>query len=283
MIVMPNDQAKPDDPARPTEIDTTKPSIARGYDAVLGGKDNFEVDRAMVEQYLQILPEVRSLAVANRAWLTRVVQFLGEHAGIDQFLDVGAGLPTQDNTHQVAQRTNPEARVVYVDNDPACQAFGRALLEEDERTRFVDGDLAEPAELLRHPDVAGHLDWNRPVGLIQCATIHHVTDAQGPQRIMASYVDALPPGSYLALTHFYDPEDDSGYFSGKARDLQQLGQDNGMNSGFWRTRAQIGSYFEGLDMVEPGLALLREWRPDSGVPARNDSDELVLGGVGRKP
>lgn len=267
----------------PTEIDTTKPSIARCYDAVLGGKDNFEVDRALVEQYLRILPEVRSLAVANRAWLTRVVRFLTEQAGIDQFLDVGAGLPTRDNTHQVAQRSNPAARVVYVDDDPACQAFGRALLEEDERTRFVDGDLTEPAELLRHPGITGHLDWNRPVGLIQCATLHHVTDARGPQQIMAGYVDALPAGSYLALTHFYDPEDDGGYFSGKARDLQQLGQDSGMNSGFWRTRAEIAAYFGGLELVEPGLALLQDWRPDADTPAGDDSDQLFLGGVGRKP
>lgn len=222
------------------------------------------------------------MAVANRAWLTRVVQFLAR-AGIDQFLDVGAGLPTQDNTHQVAQRVNPEARVVYVDNDPACQAFGRALLEEDEHTRFVDADFTEPDQLLRHPGVTGHLDWNRPVGLIHCATLHHVADAQEPRRIMADYIAALPPGSYLALTHFYDPEDDSGYFSGKARALQQLGQDSGMNSGFWRTRGQISSYFEGVELMEPGLVLLRDWRSESGASARDDSDELFLGGVGRKP
>src|SRR5437016_3567481 len=188
-------------------IDAGTPSVARVYDAFLGGENNFAVDRLVFQETVRMVPHARLMAVENRHWLIRAVRFLTQECGIDQFLDVGSGLPTRENTHQAVQRAIPDASVVYVDNDPACWAFGRALLEDNEFTHFVDADLTRPAELLAHPAITKHLDFDRSIALIQCATMHHVPDEQRPDEIMAVYRDALPSGSYLALTHFWDPED----------------------------------------------------------------------------
>jgi hypothetical protein len=264
-------------------LDTSKPSIARAYDAFLNGKDNFEVDREVVRQVTQVLPEARQIAVENRQWLIRVVRFLTRELGIDQFLDVGSGLPSAENTHEVAQRVIPDATVVYVDNDPACQAFGRALLEGNGFTHFVDGDLTRPRELLAHPGVTKSLDFDRPLALLQCATLHHVPEEQRPYEIMSTYIDALPSGSYLLLTHFWDPAD-NGPLTATVRGIEQRLCDAGLGSGFWRPREEIEAFFEGLELVEPGLVPLHEWWPDG--PRLREltlADQLILGGVGRKP
>ncbi|MCI2415940.1 SAM-dependent methyltransferase [Saccharopolyspora sp. K220] len=259
------------------------PSIARVYDAFVGGKDNYEVDRALYRQVLEFAPEAPAFAREHRDWLIRVVRFLAGTAGIDQFLDCGSGLPTAENTHQVAQRVNSEARVVYVDNDPVVQAHGRALLEENDRTRFVAGDLTDPAALLADPMVRGHLDFNRPLALIQCSTIHHVPDSQDPNGIMVAYIDALPSGSYVALTHWYDPADGSGV-SATARRIQDLFNNGGLGSATFRSRAQIESLFTGLELLEPGLTRIADWWPSGPrLKPLADIDDIVLGGVGRKP
>ncbi|WP_137812608.1 SAM-dependent methyltransferase [Gandjariella thermophila] len=266
----------------PTEIDTSQPSIARVYDAFLGGKDNYEVDRAVYRQLLEIAPETPQVARQCRAWLTRVVRFLAGHAGVDQFLDCGSGLPTAENTHQVAQRYNPEARVVYVDNDPVVAAHGRALLEENEFTHFVAADLRHPAELLRSPAVAERLDFERPIALIHSNTLHHVADAERPRDIISSYVDGLPSGSYVAISHLYDPADGSPR-SELAREAQQRFI-NLMGTCFFRTRDEITAFFDGLEFVEPGLTYLFEWWPEGPrLTPPADGEHLLLGGVARKP
>jgi hypothetical protein len=266
------------------EIDTTTPSVARAYDYFLDGKDNFEVDRAVLRAAEEIVPEAKLWALENRAWLTRVVRFIASKTGVDQFLDVGSGLPTRENTHQVAQRSNPKATVVYVDNDPACQAYGRALLEDNERTHLIEADLRRPSELLSHRTVTKNLDFDRPLALIQCGTIHHVADEAGPYEIMQSYIDALPSGSFVALTHFWDPADENPVYSELARRSQQAFRDANLGSGFWRTRAEIQRFFDGLELLEPGLTRLVDWWPDGPlVRELTAADETILGGVGRKP
>lgn len=264
-------------------VDTSTPSIARTYDACLGGKDNFEVDRAVLRQILEVMPEFNTMAEQNRDWLIRVVRFLAREAGIDQFLDVGSGLPTRENTHQAAQRVNPEASVVYVDNDPACVAFGQALLEENARTRFVSADLTDPDELLAHPRIADHLDFRRPIGLIQCSTAHHIPDEWHPEQIMDAYRRAMPSGSYLALAQTFDPED-GGYYTNLARGIERTFRDSGFGTVCYRGRDRIRAYFGDWELVEPGLTLISQWWPDRPHHrTASDADELMLGGVARKP
>ena len=179
-------------------IDESKPSVARAYDAFLDGKDNFEVDRHLVEKFLEVLPDAKAMARKNRRWLIRAVRWLADTAGIDQFLDCGSGLPTQENTHDVVQRVNPDARVVYVDIDPICAVHGRALLEDNDRTYFAHADLTEVESLFEHPSVTRYLDLTRPVALIHCSTIHHVSDEQQPYDIMQRYIERLPS---VAIRH----------------------------------------------------------------------------------
>ncbi|GAA4126808.1 SAM-dependent methyltransferase [Actinomadura keratinilytica] len=266
----------------PAVIDTTKASIARVYDVFLGGKDNYAVDREVAGQVIEQIPQTLRFAQEHRAWLIRVVRFLVK-AGIDQFLDCGSGLPTAENTHQVAQRGNRDARVVYVDIDPIVAAHGRALLEENANTRLVVGDLTRPRELFADPAVNGFLDLSRPVALIQCATIHHVPDEQRPHDIMRDYIDLLPSGSYLALTHWHDPADGS-EGSRIARYISDVFNNSSMGSGSFRSREEIQAFFDGLEMVEPGLTLLRDWWPDGpNLTPADGVDHIVLAGVGRKP
>lgn len=263
------------------KIDTTQPSIARVYDAFLGGRDNYEVDRAVYKQILEIAPEAASSGRMCRAWLTRVVRYLAGPGGIDQFLDCGSGLPTAENTHQVAQRANPEAKVVYVDNDPMVAAHGRVLLEENDFTHFAVADLRKPDELLSHPTVTGNLDFNRPIAVIHSNTLHHVADEDRPKEVIGSYVDAMPAGSYLAISHLHLPPEDSPY--------RALGEETQakfialMGTCHFRSREEIGSFFEGAELVDPGLSYLYEWWPDGPLlePAA-DGFHLLLGGLAHK-
>ncbi|GAB3298750.1 SAM-dependent methyltransferase [Parasphingorhabdus pacifica] len=264
------------------EIDTTNPSIARVYDAFIGGKDNYEVDRAVLREVQRIAPEAVQTGRLCRQWLIRTVRFMTGHAGITQFLDCGSGLPTAENTHQAAQRLNPEARTVYIDNDPMVAAHGRALLEENDRTHFAAADLTEPRALLEDPVVTKHIDFDQPIGLIHCNTLHHVADEADPTEIMRYYVDALPSGSFVALCHLFHPGDGSG-LARMAEDSQERFQ-RLMGTCYYRDRAQIESFFSGLEMVEPGLTELFNWWPDGPLLAPpNDEDRLLLGGVARKP
>jgi hypothetical protein len=264
------------------DIDPTVPSIARVYDAFLGGKDHYEVDRQVYQEILKIAPESAVAGRQCRAWLIRVVRFLAATAGIDQFLDLGSGLPTAENTHQAVQRINAEAQVVYVDNDPMVAAHGRALLEENDRTHFVVGDLRYPGELLLDPMVTRYLDWDRPIGLIQSNTIHHVADEFNPAEVMAKYIDALPSGSYVAISHLHNPNDGTPQaemaVEAEAKFMALMGTCH------FRTREQIAAFFTGLELVEPGLTYLFDWWPDGPrmkEPSLNDYH--LMGAVGRKP
>ncbi|QFU86795.1 SAM-dependent methyltransferase [Amycolatopsis sp. YIM 10] len=263
-------------------IDTSKPSIARVYDAFVGGKDNYEVDREVLRYIQEVAPEAILVGRQCRAWLIRVVRFLAGQAGIDQFLDLGSGLPTAENTHEEAQRLNAEARVVYVDNDPTVAAHGRALLEENEHTRFLMADLRNPAEILASDVVTRHFDLSRPVGLIQSNSLHHVADDEDPVGIMQTYVDALAPGSYVAISHLHNPDDGSS--RAKLAVESQARFNEMMGSCYYRTRGEIAELFRGLEMVEPGLTHLFEWWPNGPrLTEPSDGEYNLLGGVARKP
>jgi hypothetical protein len=270
-----------DEPELFAEIDPTKPSIARVYDAFLGGKDNFDVDREVYRRAVEIDPDAPVAARDLRSWMIRVVRFLVGQAGIDQFLDCGSGLPTAENVHQAAQRVSPDVTVVYVDNDPVVAAHGRALLEENSRTHFLFADLRRPADLLVNPVVRKYIDFSRPVALMQCATMHHVVDADGPAEIMAAYIDALPSGSYVALSHFLDPGEGSEH-----RDLARQLETNlreAVGSGECRTHARILSFLNGLELVEPGLVPVMDWWPDGPkLKPIATVQRLVVGAVARK-
>jgi S-adenosyl methyltransferase len=258
----------------PSEIDTTKPSVARVYDAILGGKDNFAVDRAVAEEAMRATGDGGKGARLNRATLGRAVRFMAAR-GITQFLDLGSGLPTAQNTHQIAQAVDGAARVVYVDNDPSVYLHGEALLADDKSTRVVLGDVRKPDTLLSLPEITGLLDFAEPVGLILNAVIHHVLDEERPHRIVAAYKDALAPGSYLQLTHFTDESAEAR--ANEAVLKQALGR------GQARSREEITRFFDGLEMVPPGVVFLPEWRPDEPVTLPLDpGGKLMLGGVGRK-
>lgn len=270
-------------PLQLASLDPTRPTIARAYDASLGGKDHYEVDRQVWERIKAVAPHQGEVSQMNRRWLVRAVRYLADVAGIDQFLDLGSGLPTVENTHQVAQYHKSETRVVYVDIDPVCCVHGRALLEENDFTHFVEADMTRPAELLGNPAITSRIDFDRPLVLMQCGTLHHVPDADDPAGIMRQYIDALPSGSYVALTHFWDPGEEHPELSAKAHELEHAFTQLGLGSGYYRRREKIAELFGDLEMVPPGLVELNDWWP--GGPAtrpRWPEEHLVLGGVGCK-
>ncbi|MEU4311755.1 SAM-dependent methyltransferase [Nocardia sp. NPDC024068] len=265
-------------------MDTTRASIARVYDYSLGGKDNYDVDRAAYASILEVAPRQGDVSIMNRRWLHRVIRHLAGTAGIDQFLDIGAGLPTVANTHEVAQQQNPDAQVVYVDNDPVCNAHGRVLLEQNENTHFVPADLLEVDTLLRNADIIRYLDMDRPIGLILCGLLHHVDDELDPAAIMRKYVELLPPGSYLAISHFYDPGPEHAELHALARELERRFTEEGLGSGWYRRTEQILEYFGGLELIEPGLVELDDWWP-AGPPLRErfPEERVMVGGIAYKP
>jgi S-adenosyl methyltransferase len=259
----------------PPEIDMTAPSVARVYDAILGGKDNFAVDRVVAEEAMRAMADGGNGARLNRAALGRAVRYMADR-GVTQFLDLGSGLPTAQNTHQIAQAVNPEARVVYVDSDPTVFVHGQALLTGDDSTVVVLADVRSPDELLALPAVAGFLDFSQPVGLILNAVVHHLLDEEGPHDIVARYQEALAPGSYLMLTHFCDESPEA---RANAAVLQRS-----LGRGQVRSRPEIVSFFDGLDLVPPGVVYLPYWRPDSPVPTPPPAGStLMLTGLAKKP
>jgi SAM-dependent methyltransferase len=265
----------------PVGIDTTRASIARVYDAALNGKDNFEIDREVLRQVATVAPQVNDLAWSNRNFLIRACRFLAGQAGITQYLDCGSGLPTAENTHQVVQRLQPDAKVLYIDNDPVVLAHGRALLEENENTLFVDADIFDPDAVLALPEVQEFLDFSKPIALIQNGTLHHYLGDDGPE-LMKKYIDALASGSYVVIAHFLDPQTPE--HSAIARAMEERFTHSPMGSGLFRTRDQIEAMFNGLELVTPGLALCDEWWPDGPrVNPLNQVEECIAGGVARKP
>jgi len=254
-----------------------QPNPARVYDYFLGGKDNYRVDRAVAELVTAAMPEVREGARATRAVLGRVVRYLVLDAGIRQFLDIGAGLPTRENVHQIALRTDPAARVVYVDNDPVVLAHAKALLADNPATIAAEGDLRDPAAIIAHPLVRGHLDWTRPIGLLLGGILPEILDSERPAEITATLIGALPAGSYVYIQHLLIMDDP------KAARLQEF-----MTRSFgrfqFRTLDQVRGFFHDLEIIDPGLVPVADWRPDS--PAGDDQAQIArmaCAGVGRKP
>ncbi|MBD2895351.1 SAM-dependent methyltransferase [Actinomadura nitritigenes] len=257
-------------------IDVTKPSIARTYDVVLRGKDNFEVDRAFVDEIVKIVPEIYDVAAYNRQILGRGVRYLAGEAGLRQFLDLGSGLPTVQNTHQVAQSVAPESRVVYVDNDPIVLAHGRALLAENDRTTVVTADVREPEEILANEEVRRLLDLDRPVGVLLVGILHHLHDDEKPQRVVDTLMDAVPSGSHLFITSFCASSQEA-----VDAEVQYQGL---LGTGRFRTPEEIERWFAGLELLEPGVVPLPLWRPDGPVPNElTVGHRLMYGGIARKP
>ena len=266
-------------PREPIGVDGHVPSIARMYDYYLGGKDNFAADRAAADQLLETAPEVVSIARENRAFLGRAVRYLAREAGIRQFLDIGTGLPTRDNVHQVAQREAPDAQVVYVDHDAVVLAHARALLATDPRTIVVGGDLLEPEVLLTDPDVRAHLDLGRPVALLLVAILHFISDDDRPYEMVARLREALPPGSHLALSHVvyeHHPEAIERAEEVYRGFLHRTGHAR-------RTSEDVRRFFGDWELVDPGLTYVTGWRSDGPHRAAAPERMWIVGGVACKP
>jgi O-methyltransferase involved in polyketide biosynthesis len=262
--------------AAPAEIDTTVAHPARVYDYWLGGTNNFAADREAAERVLAATPGLRFRVRANRAFLARAVRFLAADRGIRQFLDIGTGIPTANNTHEVAQGTAAESRVVYVDNDPMVLAHARALLTStpEGATAYLEADLRQPDVILAA--ATRTLDFSQPVALMLLGVLHLVPDAEDPYRIVARLMAALAPGSYLVISH---PASDIG--PGQA-EAQKRYNERVTTPQTLRSQAQVARFFENLELVPPGMVYVHTWRPDPGdeAPAGTAS---AYGGVARKP
>jgi O-methyltransferase involved in polyketide biosynthesis len=248
-------------------FDTTIPHPARIYDFWLGGKDNYEADREAAKQVIATQPSILATVRANRAFLRRAVQYLAGEAGIRQFLDVGTGLPTNENTHQIAQQIAPESRIVYVDNDPIVLAHARALLTTtpEGATAYVQADARDPDKILR--EAARTLDFSQPMGVMMLGLLHYIPDADAPGEIVSRLMDGVAPGSYLAISEATRDIDTDRITESAARYNTQR-----VAAPFTpRTRAEISGYFNGLDLVPPGLVPLPQWRalanPAHQIPA----------------
>jgi hypothetical protein len=243
-------------------FDTSVAHVARVYNYWLGGKDNFAADRAAGEQAIKAFPNIVLSARANRAFLARAVRFLAGEVGIRQFLDIGTGIPSANNTHEVAQAVAPESRIVYVDNDPVVLTHARALLTSNPAgaTDYIDADLRDPRQILA--GAARTLDFGRPVAVMLMAILQHVADDEDPYRVVATLRDGLPPGSYLALSH---PASDIDA-EAMAKMAQSLNQMMAEKVTF-RGHDAVARFFDGLDLVEPGMVQASKWRPGSEAEA----------------
>ncbi|MDL4775381.1 MULTISPECIES: SAM-dependent methyltransferase [Thermomonosporaceae] len=260
---------------QPPPLDSSRPSPARMYDFFLGGKDNYEVDRQAGAQVKAALGEVMSHDIVweNRRFLQRAVHFMAE-AGIDQFVDLGTGLPTQGNVHEIAQEVHPDARVVYVDNDPIVLAHGRALLATNDTTTVITADVREPGTILEHPDLRNLIDFSRPVAVLSVALFHFIGDAADPAGIVRAFRDRMHPGSHLALSHLTvdgPPADEVAQVVDAYKDAT--------SPIVFRPRDRIEPLFDGFDLVDPGLVRPWQWRPGYG-PA-GPRTEWLYAGVGR--
>jgi hypothetical protein len=265
----------PDEHREPPKVDSSVAHIARVYDYWLGGKDNFAIDREVGDKVLKIHPETVLSVQANRRFLARAVRYLTADAGIRQFLDVGTGLPSANNTHEVAQAVAAESKVLYVDNDPIVLVHARALLTSSPagETGYLDADLRDPAAILAGAERM--LDFSQPVAVMLVAVLHMLSDAEDPQPIVDRFMAAVPAGSYLVISHL-------------ASDVQreamaEMGRqlNESMTQQFtMRTRAQVTGFFRGLTLLDPGVVLTHGWRPDSGDDAKTPG--VLWAGVARK-
>jgi hypothetical protein len=256
-------------------FDTSVAHVARVYNYWLGGKDNYEADRKAGQAAMDAYPDLVRSVRANRAFLARAVRFLAGEAGVRQFLDIGTGIPTANNTHEVAQSVAPDSRIVYVDNDPVVLAHARALLTSGPQgaTAYLNADLRDPAVILAQ--AAQTLDFSQPVGVMLIAILHLIGDDDDPYGIVAALLDAVPAGSYLALSHVasdIEPEQQAE----AARRYNRLAYDKQHH----RNHAEVGRFFRGLELLEPGVVAVQQWRPDSQAEAGTPS--AMWGGVACK-
>jgi hypothetical protein len=262
------------------DFNTQVPHIARIYDYWLGGKDNFAADREAAERALAAAPAIRTGVHANRRFLGRTVRYMAG-VGIRQFLDIGTGIPTANNTHQVAQSVAPDAKVVYVDNDPIVLSHARALLKGTTApTAYIDADARDTEKILEA--AADTLDFSQPVGVMLIAVLHCIPDEDDPRGLVRTLMDAVPAGSYLAISHPYEenhPHEDKVPRRSEAAEMlsRAMGQKVTL-----RVREQVAPFFDGLELVEPGLVPIQEWRPDSELDTNSPATNMN-GGLARKP
>ncbi len=261
----------------PADINSDVAHSARVYNYLLGGKDNYAADRAAGDQMIAALPNVVSGSRANRAFLARAIRFLVTDCGIRQFLDIGTGIPSADNTHEVAQAIAPQTRIVYVDNDPVVLSHARALLTSSPHgaVAYLDADVREPEEILRA--AAGTLDFDQPVALMMLMILHMIPDEAQPHRIVSRLLDALPSGSFLVISH--PPSDllPEGVAEAQRRLNERLGAQASMTA---RSRAEVTQFFDGLEIVEPGVVQVHQWRPD--IEVSPNAPASIWCAVGRK-
>jgi hypothetical protein len=269
--------AQSQDAAR--EIDTSRPHSARVYDYLIGGKNHFEADREAARNLMAVLPAGNIGPRENRAFLGRAVGYLTAEAGIRQFLDIGTGLPTTNNVHEVAQGIAPSSRIVYVDNDPLVLVHARALLTSapEGHTAYIEEDLRNPEAILTHPVTREVLDFTQPVGLIVAGVLHFVVDAEKPAQIVRTLVNALPPGSYLVASHITPEHSPKG---------TTAAQKSFRNAGIPVQPRESDEFarlaFSGLELVPPGVVLVSEWRPDDNGPRPTPAEVGCYGAVARK-
>ena len=262
-----------------TSIDATVPTAARMYDYYLGGKDNYAVDRAACEELDKVVPSTRALALNNRRFLQRVVRTLAEEYGIRQFLDHGSGLPTQDNVHQVAQRVDPGSHVVYVDSDPMVLVHGRALLEQDERSVVIQADMRETEAIFSHPETRRLIDFSQPVAVLFNSVMHCIPDSEtdGPSALVRRVAQRLVPGSFMVMCQLVSEDPEVRAFVTDFMDKATQG-----HWGRVRQEKDVEAWFDGMDILEPGLVEVSTWRPDSEVVPRQLTHEWIeFGGVAR--
>jgi SAM-dependent methyltransferase len=263
-------------PWAPQGIDLTRPSAARMYDYYLGGSHNFAIDREAAEQAIAMWPDLPIIMQANRAFLRRAVRFLVAQ-GIRQFLDIGSGIPTVGNVHEVAQQAAPESRVVYVDIDPVAVAHSRAILSGNTNTAVVHGDARDPDRLLAQPDVQHLIDFTRPVAVLLVALLHFIPDDEDAYRLVGRLRDLMAPGSYLVISH--------ASFEGRPTESESHTQLYSRTSTpmMMRARQDIARFFAGLHLVEPGVVYLPLWRPESPEEVDEHPERFTgFAGVGRK-
>ncbi|MGW1104564.1 SAM-dependent methyltransferase [Streptomyces sp. NPDC002540] len=264
----------------PQGIDITVPSVSRMYDFYLGGSHNFEVDREAARKAMEFLPGLPKIMQANRAFMRRAVRYAVSE-GITQFLDIGSGIPTFGNVHEVAQAADPEARVAYVDHDPVAVAHSQAVLEGNDRAVIAAADLRRPREIVKSSDISELLDLKRPVALLLVAVLHFVEDSDDPQGALTELREALAPGSLIVITHAsYEgipvTQEEAGGAVGVYKNIR--------NPLIMRSRDEISRFFEGYEMVEPGLVSMPNWRPDTPLAPEHEDPFAFSGfaGVGRK-
>jgi hypothetical protein len=261
-------------------FDTGTAHVARVYDYWLGGKDNFEADRRYGDDLERRVPSIRITARMNRLFLGRAVRYLTAEAGVRQFLDIGTGLPTADNTHQVAQGIATESRVVYTDNDPMVLAHARALLTSsaDGKTAYLDADLRNPRDILDSKELTETLDLTQPVAIMLLAVLHLVSDDEVAYPTIETLLNAMPSGSYLVISHA------TGDFWSQDRVDAANATNKAHNVDFrFRSHDEVSRFFAGLELVEPGIVPVTQWRPDDGSPTAEPEDSNLWAGVGRKP